>query len=391
MSLGIAVTGTGAVSSAGADVDAMWAAMGLGLPTVQQVDDEFAHMPVRILHAVDAEVAALPSATGPGTAGRTAALAATAAREALAATGADARPVDPRRVGVVVGTGMGESGEHERRREGAPTSASSDQPLFGVAAEVAHAVGARGPAVSVSNACAASAYAIALAADMLLDGECDAVLVLGAESYSRVALGCFNRMGAVDPLGCRPFAEKRAGTVFGEAAAALVLERTADARRRGAPVLAELLAVATSCDAGHPTAPDPAGEQAARSLREALESAGVQPADVGAVLPHGTGTQLNDAVEADVLRTAFEGRPVPLYSLKALVGHTGGAAGALAAVAAVEIARRSEVPANVDVGDLDPGFRVRVDRSPTPASGAVVVNAYAFGGNNATLVLAGAP
>jgi 3-oxoacyl-[acyl-carrier-protein] synthase II len=216
------------------------------------------------------------------------------------------------------------------------------------------------------------------------------VVVVGAEAYSRVALGCFNRMGALDPVACRPFAGTRAGTVFGEGAAALVLERSADARQRGAVVHAEIVGSAFSCDAGHPTAPDPEGRQAERILGAALDTAGLQPEDVAAIIPHGTGTVLNDATEAKVLRHIWRSdRPaVPLYNLKALIGHTGGAAGALASVAAVQIIRHSTLPGNVDVGLIDEGLSLTVELEERPAVGPVVVNAYAFGGNNATLVFA---
>jgi 3-oxoacyl-[acyl-carrier-protein] synthase II len=240
--------------------------------------------------------------------------------------------------------------------------------------------------LSVSNACAASAYAIGLAQEMLDSGECDLVIAIGAEGYSRVALGSFNRLGAVDAQGCRPFAAGRAGTAFGEGAAALVLERPDSAAARGAAPVADLLGSAFSSDAGHATAPDAHGAQSARTFAEARAAAGRHAAPIAAVVPHGTGTQLNDAVEARLLSDAFGAAGVPMYSLKALIGHSGGAAGALAAVSAIEIARHGIVPGNVDVGELDPELPVVLNAEPEPIAGPVAVNAYAFGGNNATLI-----
>ena len=219
------------------------------------------------------------------------------------------------------------------------------------------------------------------------------MLACGAESYSRVALGCFNRMGAVDPL---PAGRSRpTGPAPSSARAPRRSCWSGPARPPpGAPCpWPGSAGTGFSCDADHPTAPSPGGEQAERALRAALDDAGVAPGQVGAVVPHGTGTEHNDEVECRVMGRVF-GRPaaeLPLYSLKALIGHTGGAAGALAAVAAVELLRRKEIPANVDVGPLDPALPVRVGTAPAALEQPVVlVNAYAFGGNNASLVFAGA-
>lgn len=386
------VTGIGATCAAGTGIDEVWAGMTAAESKPGLVDDPFARMAHPLLYAVPE-----PTRSGPGRpdGARTTQLARAAADEALAMAGFAAGPDDrrARRFAVVVGTGMGESGAHELRRARGAGGEAGRRPVFSVTGDLARGLGARGPAFSVSNACAASAYAIGLAADLLASGECDAVLACGAESYSRVALGCFNRMGAVDPQACRPFSANRAGTVFGEGAAALLLERAGSAAARGAVPLARLAGTGFSCDADHPTAPSPGGEQAERALRAALDDAGVAPGQVGAVVPHGTGTEHNDQVESRVMGRVFGDRlaELPLYSLKALIGHTGGAAGALAAVAAVELLRRKEIPANVDVRPLDPALPVRVGTAPAALEQPVVlVNAYAFGGNNASLVFAGA-
>ncbi|MGF1662366.1 MAG: beta-ketoacyl synthase N-terminal-like domain-containing protein [Kineosporiaceae bacterium] len=418
----VVVTGTGATCAAGADVARIWQAMGRAGTRPRPADDPDARMARPLIYpAPDPAVPfgaapedgapggavpedTVPEARAPGPAmpedpvpGRTTALLLTAAAEALATAGlpagASSRPA-PGRLGVVVGTGMGESGAHERRRSGqVPVAPAAHRAVFAVAGDLARSLDARGPVVSVSNACAASAYALGEAVELLRSGECDVVLACGAESYSRVALACFNRMGAVDAERCRPFAAERGGTVFGEGAAVLVLETAEHAAARGASALARVLGTGFSCDADHPTAPSADGAQAARALREALADGGVDPGEVVAVVPHGTGTEHNDLVEARVLADVFGPRAaaLPLYSLKALIGHTGGAAGALAAVAAVELLRHRRMPANPDVGRLDPDLVVDLpstERALPP--GPVVVNAYAFGGNNASVVLAGA-
>jgi 3-oxoacyl-[acyl-carrier-protein] synthase II len=286
---------------------------------------------------------------------------------------------------------MGDSGMHELSRAGEGVEGSALGPVYSVAGNLADELGARGPVVSISNACAAGAYAVAEAVQLLETGECDVVLACGAESYSRVALGAFNRMGAIDPTSCRPFSADRRGTVFGEGAAVLVLERADGARARGVTALASVIGYGLTCDADHPTAPDPEGAQAQRAMEQALRRAGLTASDVHAVVPHGTGTGHNDLAESAVLQRVLGRADLgpPVYSLKALLGHTGGAAGALAAVAAVEISRRRTVPGNVDVGVLDEACPVNLPvGSPVGTGGGhVLVNAYAFGGNNASILL----
>nr|WP_260859812.1 hypothetical protein [Streptomyces cupreus] len=174
----------------------------------------------------------------------------------------------------------------------------------------------------------------------------------------------------------------------------LVLESALHAERRGAlPPTAWLLGDGWSCDAHHPTAPEPQGQQIRRAMRAAIEGSGSDADAIGCVIPHGTGTALNDVVESRALHAVIGPRcaRLPLYSLKALVGHTGGAAGALAAVTGALIARRRAVPPNAPLDEPDPDCPVWLpDGGPTPLTGRhVLVNAYAFGGNNVSFVLAG--
>jgi 3-oxoacyl-(acyl-carrier-protein) synthase len=201
-------------------------------------------------------------------------------------------------------------------------------------------------------------------------------------------------MGALDPQRCRPFARDRLGTVFGEGAAALVLESAEHASARGvSTVYARVAGAGWSCDAYHPTAPEPAGTQIARAMADALTDAGASVDQVGCVVPHGTGTELNDRIESDAITGVLGMRTpeIPLYSLKALIGHTGGAAGAMAAVAATLILHRGTVPGNVTMAEQDPGCAVWLPQAATPLAGRyAMINAYAFGGNNISLVLDGA-
>ncbi|KNB53178.1 beta-ketoacyl-[acyl-carrier-protein] synthase family protein [Streptomyces caatingaensis] len=377
----VLITGAGAVSGLGAGVEAMWRGLcaAPGDPP-RRAADPGARMALPLIHRAPAE-------EGPG--GRTTRLALMAAREAVADAGLDGAHLA--RGAVVMGTGGGDADLWERPLDPDRTEA----PAFTVASAVAAALGAGGGATCVSNACSAGGFGLAMALDMIRAGEADVVVAGGAEAYSRVALGCFNRMRAVDPYACRPFHRDRAGTVFGEGAAVLVLESAGHARRRGVRRhYAELAGSGWSCDAHHLTAPDPEGAQIRRAMTQALADAGVGADAVGCVVPHGTGTRLNDVVESEALGAVFGERlgRLPLYSLKALIGHTAGAAGALGAVAAALVLDRRTVPPNVPLGaDQDPECPVHLPQGGTvPLTGRhVMVNAFAFGGNNVSLVLEG--
>ncbi|WP_421107301.1 beta-ketoacyl synthase N-terminal-like domain-containing protein [Streptomyces sp. NEAU-S77] len=408
----ITVTGVGALSPLGTGIDAFWRGMHTARTAPSRVPDPLARMDHPRMYLVpEADVPDGPAEWEGLPLGRGSRFAIEAARQAARDAGLDggfAEPgsVDPRRVAVVISSGMGDTELHEAWWSGKAPDSGRWAPVFPVASVVGGLLGARGPNTCVSNACSASGYALSVAADLIRSGEADVVFAGGAEAYSRVALACFNRLGAIDPERCRPFAADRRGTVFGEGAAVLVLESAAHARARGAgPGYARLVGTGWSCDAHHATAPEPGGEQIERAMRQALRDAdagdaGADETDagdagagetggdaVGFVVPHGTGTDLNDVVESRVL--AAVAPRAPLYSLKALIGHTGGAAGAFAALSAALMLHHRTLPPNVPVGAADPECAVPLPSGSTPLSGGYgLVNAYAFGGNNISLVLA---
>ncbi|WP_274563255.1 beta-ketoacyl-[acyl-carrier-protein] synthase family protein [Streptomyces spiramyceticus] len=372
----VVVTGVGAVTCHGAGADTLWQAMkAAGVRRPDRPADPLARMELPLINLVpDPDLSAA----------RATRFAVAAAREALTDAGLTAS-----RAAVVIGSCMGEAGLNERGRGGEEWVAP-----FRLASEVATELGLVGAAHDVGNACSAGGYALGMALDMVRAGETDVVLAGGSDAYSRVALGCFNRLGAVDSAGCRPFEADRAGTVFAEGAGMLVVESAEHARARGVARPLTLAGSGWSCDAGHVTAPNTDGEQIVRAMREAVggdEGAG----RIGCVVPHGTGTRLGDKVESQALHSVFGARTrrVPLYSLKALLGHAGGASAALGAVAAALILRHGHVPRNIRLERQDPGCAVwlpqdgavplRVDRR------RVLVNAYGFGGSNSSVVLEG--
>ncbi|MFE9929945.1 beta-ketoacyl-[acyl-carrier-protein] synthase family protein [Streptomyces sp. NPDC005533] len=406
----VLVTGIGAVSCLGGTADEFWAGLkaAAGRPTAvpgltERVPDVLAY---QVPDGVPATDAARAAHAAPGRATR---FALSAAREAVADAGLEPREIAG--AAVVIGTAGGEGGGREGDHSGTAQStaegpgdgdgdgdgvrggapAGTWEPVFSVAATVGAELGTFGPNISVSNACAASGYALSVAVDLIRRGEADTVLLGGAEGIAWVPPASFSRLGAADPEACRPFDAERRGTVFGEGAAVLVLQSPRAAA--GRPAYGRVLGTAWSCDAHHPTAPDPGGEQPVRVARAALDGAGRTPGDIGCVIPHGTGTVQNDVIEYRVLREVLGDRApaTPLFSLKAFIGHTAGAAAAFAAVTAALIARHGEIPANVPLASPDPACPVRLPQDgPTPLEHPnLLVNAYAFGGSNFSMVFGG--
>jgi len=372
----VLVTGVGAVTCQGYGAAALQQAMtGAVAPVPERIPDPGANLRHPLILQVP-DVA-------PGQ-GRATRLATAAVSEALRDAGLERWPW-PERTGVVIGSCMGEAMLHESGRS--TDDGGGFRPAFQLASAVGERLGTFGINTSISNACAAGGFALCVAADLIRGGEADVVITGGVDAYSRVGWASFDRLGAIDPVRCRPFDRDRQGTILAEGAGILVLESAEHARERGAIEYGRVAGAGWSCDAHHLTAPEPSGEQIARAMREALGGEG----ELGCVIPHGTGTRLHDVGESRALRAVLGERTaeVPLYSAKALVGHTGGAAAALGAVAAALILRSGTVPANVRIGEQDPECDVYlpVDGPVRLKTPRVMVNAYAFGGNNASFVL----
>ncbi len=339
-----------------------------------------------------------------------------AADEALAQAGLARNPeaspdtpaaVDPARVAVVIGTGVGgiltlEDQITVRLAKGHQRVGPLLIPMMmanATAGLVALRHGFRGAALSVATACASGANSIGEAADMIRAGRADVVVAGGAESaITPTAMAAFARMGALstrndDPgSASRPFDADRDGFVMGEGAGVLVLESAEHAARRGATVLGEVAGYGATCDAHHITAPDPAGLAAIACMEAAIADAGLDPADIGHVNAHGTSTPLNDAAETSSLAKVFGTGSPPVTSTKGVTGHLVGAAGAVEAVIALQAARDGRIPpvANLtspDVGEVD---LVRAE-ARLVAPGPVLSNSFGFGGHNASLVLTPAP
>ena len=329
-----------------------------------------------------------------------------AARQAEEDSGIDVS-AEPDRVGVAVATGIGGLKAYQDcydtlRDRGPdrvnPFSIPAIIPNMG-AAWVSMELGTQGPLSSQCTACAASNMAIGESMDAIRLGRAEVMLAGGAEApITEVGIAGFGAMRALsrrngDPKrASRPFDAGRDGFVMGEAGAILVLEELEHARARGAKVYGELLGYGLSSDATHITEPDPTGQNPARSMRNALADAGVDPAEIDYVNAHGTSTPLGDASETRVIKIAFgeeNAAKTPVSSTKGATGHCLGAAGAVEAIFTVLACRDGKLPPTINYEVEDP--QCDLDYVPNESRDADVrfacSNSFGFGGHNATIVV----
>jgi 3-oxoacyl-[acyl-carrier-protein] synthase II len=302
--------------------------------------------------------------------------------------------------GVAIGTTSGEPRAIERfddhfvaaDLEGVDGKFIAKYPCHVLATHVACELGLAGEVVTIPTACAAGNHAIARAFDELRSGKAQVMLAGGADAFSRITYAGFARLGAIAPEFCQPFDLYRKGMIPGEGAAFLLLETLEHAQKRSARVYAEIAGYGLSCDAHHMTAADPAGEGGVRAMEFALASAGLTRDDVDYISAHGTGTPTNDRLETVAIKRVFGDRAarIPISGIKSMLGHAMGAASAIEAVACVLAITERCIPPTINLHNPDP----QCDLDFVPLTGrkhAVKValnNAYAFGGNNSSLVLA---
>jgi 3-oxoacyl-(acyl-carrier-protein) synthase len=278
------------------------------------------------------------------------------------------------------------------RREDPVPMGSVDRYLKGNLAEaVGRAIGSRGPALTVVNACSSGADAIGVALSWLRDGACDIAIAGGADELSIVPLCGFGALGILSDSPCAPFDRDRKGLTLGEGAGILVLESEVIARERGAQVPLRLLGYGSAADAFHLTAPIPDGSGLEAALRKAMSEAGIPASDVCFVNAHGTATPDNDRIEGSVFRRIF-GDEIAFLSSKGFVGHTLGAAGGLEAAFTAAALREGWIPASAGFANQDEEIRLSPVREVTPIDGRFAVStSLAFGGNNAALMMSRDP
>ena len=397
----VAITGLGALTPLGPDVAALQDGLLTSRSGVGVLDGpEFAALPARL--AAQCDLDAVEPAVEARTLDRVQQLALVAAREAWGDAGAP--EVEPERLGVVLGSGIGGAltllHQDGVLREKGPRRVSPHLvPMLmpnGPAATVGLELGARGGVHCPVSACASGAEALAWALDLLRSGRVDVVVAGGAEACVHpLPMAGFAQMRALstrndEPAAAsRPYDKGRDGFVLGEGAGVLVLETEEHARSRGARVHARLAGAGLASDAHHVTAPDPAGTGAARSIALALRDAGAVPADVGHINAHATSTPLGDIAEARAFALALGDHRPAVTATKSCTGHLLGAAGAVEAVATALALRDGVIAPVRNLDDLDDDADVDAVRVvPRELAHDVALStSFGFGGHDVSLVL----
>lgn len=328
-----------------------------------------------------------------------------AADMAMADSGLQITEANAERVGVVVGSGLGGlptiEKYHEAMSEGGYRKISPffiPMLIINLApGQISIKHGAKGPNLSSVSACATGTHSIGDAFRMIQRGDADAMIAGGTEStITPLAIGGFNVMKALstrndDPTGAsRPFDKGRDGFVMAEGAGIVILEEYEAAKARGAKIYGEVCGYGLTGDAYHLTAPSPGGEGAARCMKMALSTAGVNPEEVDYINAHGTSTPFNDLYETLAIKSVFGERSKQLMvsSTKSMTGHLLGAAGGVEAVYSLLAMDRGVVPPTINYSEVD--GECDLDYVPNTARDAKVriamSNSFGFGGTNATLL-----
>lgn len=398
----VVVTGLGAITPLGKDVESFFEALVAGRSGVRAVEASWgAYLAAPVIEDLESHFLKLKRAT----LDRVAQLSLVAAKQAIAHAGISFSDEASEQTGIYWGTGMGgictlEAAYDDLFAKGAPRLRPATIVMAmnnASAGQIGIEFGIRGPSFTYSSACSSSAVAIGEAFHAIRSGRIKAAIAGGGEApltqgvvKAWESLQTLARKDVERPeTSCRPFSADRSGFVLGEGAAALVLEEEQSARARGAKIMAEIVGYGNTTDASHITQPDSSGQ--ARAMLQALAEAGLSAQQIDHINAHGTGTKAGDLKETSAIKQVFGEHAVriPVSATKALHGHLMGATGAVEMLAALEALRTSIVPPTAHLFHPDPecgldyvseGAR-KLDRVDT-----VMSNSFGFGGNNVVLV-----
>lgn len=392
------ITGIGAISSIGTGKDDFWNNLVQGRSGIGEVErfdtSRFAvkrageikgfrpesFMPKSVLKKV----------------GRGSQLAIAAAQLALRDGGFDPKKA-PKDIGVIIGTTMGEAPSievidrfwTEKGEEDVYASNVMKFPVNNLSDNVGYFFGFNGDNCVIPTACAAGNYSIGFAHDLIRQGRRTVLLAGGADPLSRLAFTGFNRLFAMASERCQPFDKNRKGMMVGEGGALVIVEELEHARKRKATIYAEIAGYGLSCDAFNMTIPSERG--IAKAIKKALTHGSVSPEEVDYISAHGTGTRPNDKTETAAVKSVFgeSVKSLSMSSIKSMLGHTMGTASAFEAIACCLAIRDGILPPTINYETPDP--ECDIDCVPNQAKrkkvSVALNNSFAFGGNNACLVL----
>lgn len=404
----VVITGIGAITPIGVGKEGFWEGLKSGCSGVQRVDD------LVDLEGIESKIGAPVRNFDPldymdkkraRRLGRSTQLAIAATRQALEDSRLDLESEDTSRIGVLVGTGIGNieilvENHLTMLNEGPHRVSPFFVPMFmpnATAGEISIEWGLKGPNYGLVSACASSNHALGVAADFIRLGYADVMIAGGSEAvllpltYAGFDQArALSRRNDAPERASRPFDAQRDGFVVGEGAGVVILESVEHARARDAHIYAELAGHGMTADAHHITAPAPDGLGAKRAMEMALERAGVSPDEVDYINAHGTATELGDIAETQAIKMVFSERAykIPVSSTKSQIGHLLGGAGAVEAIATLLALEEGILPPTINYEHPDP--QCDLDYVPNRARLAKVrtalSNSFGFGGHNSTLV-----
>ena len=404
----VVVTGLGLVTPLGTDVASTWQAVLAGKSGVRALHEDWAvDLSSKVAGAIDADLSGVLDKVAARRMDRSTQFAVVAAKQAVADADVLAN-VDPIRLGVAFGTGIGGLStvmqQMQILNERGPDRVNPlTVPMImpnAAAALIELEIGAQAGAHAPVSACATSAEAIAWGTQMIRDNRADVVVVGGTEAViNRLAMAAFSAMRAMstrndDPAtASRPYDLGRDGFVMSEGAGALVLERLTHATARGANIYAEIAGFGMTSDAHHIAAPDPAGAGAARAMLAAVADAGATTTDVLHLNAHATSTPLGDIAEAAAVRKAFGSHTdqIAVTAPKSSIGHTLGGAGAIESILTIMSIINKQIPRTINISDFDPKVNLDVvineHRAISHSEILALNNSFGFGGHNVCVAI----
>jgi 3-oxoacyl-[acyl-carrier-protein] synthase II len=328
--------------------------------------------------------------------GRTSQMAIAATSQALKDSRLSLRNINKDRIGVFIGTTMGERPLEESIdawiTEGVDKISKSkilQSSPNNLSANIANYFKLHGPNYLIPTACAAGNYAIGYGFDLIKKGDIDYAVAGGADSFSKLAFSGFHRLYAMAPEKCQPFDKNRKGMLVGEGAGILFLESLEPALKRKANIYAEILGYGISCDAYHMTASHVDGIE--RVMRRALKEADIKEEEIDYICAHGTGTSGNDKTECAAIKRVFKGvyKMIPVSSIKSMLGHTMGAASAIEALTCCLVVKENIIPPTINfkTSDLECDIDCVPNKARIKKVNIALNNGFAFGGNNSCLVV----
>ncbi|MDP7977574.1 beta-ketoacyl-ACP synthase II [Bacillus multifaciens] len=402
----VVVTGVGAVTPVGTDVETAWENIKNGVSGIGRLTrldaDQF---PVKVAAEInDFEVEKYMDKKEARRMDRFTQYAVAAAKMAVEDAKLEITEENGPRIGVWIGSGIGGMETYEEQfkifnEKGARRVSPFLVPMMipdMAAGQVSIVLGAKGINTCTVTACASGAHSIGDAYKVIQRGDADAMIAGGAEApLTNLAVAGFCSAKALtfneDPAtACRPFDKNRSGFVMGEGAGILVLEELDHALARGAHIYAEIVGYGATGDAFHITLPAPGGEGGVRAMRQALEEAALKPEDIDYINAHGTSTEANERYETMAIKEVFgeHAYKVAVSSTKSMTGHLLGAAGAVEAIISVKTIKDGVVPPTINYETPDP--ECDLDCVPNKARQqtvrAVLSNSLGFGGHNAALI-----